>query len=219
MQPRIYTYKVTFEEVRHWYWGVHKEKHFNDGYMGSPVTHKWMWDFYTPKLTILEIFPNTEEGWAEALSVENRLIRPDMDNPFCLNEKYGSFISLSARRKGAERGRQVAHSEKTPEGKSVLGVKNGARLHSEQDSKGRSKAAVKGGQKGGKSVHKRKDEKGKSIQGVANARTLHAQVWESLIDGFRGHIHVVAGHNRRNGWDPRARVRVKLEEQTAPDEA
>jgi hypothetical protein len=26
MQPRIYTYKITFEGSPYWYWGVHKEK-------------------------------------------------------------------------------------------------------------------------------------------------------------------------------------------------
>jgi hypothetical protein len=49
MQSRIYTYKITFEEVPYYYWGSHKEKRYNEYYMGSPVTHKWCWDFYTPK--------------------------------------------------------------------------------------------------------------------------------------------------------------------------
>jgi hypothetical protein len=116
MQPKIFTYKVTFEEVPHWYWGVHKEKHFNDGYMGSPHTHRWMWDFYTPKLTILEIFPNTEEGWADAQKVEKRLIRPDLNNPLCLNEGCGSFLSLAT----------LAQNGKNQ------GLKNRGRKHTEQ---------------------------------------------------------------------------------------
>lgn len=207
--PRIYTYKVTFEEVPYWYWGIHKEKRFGESYMGSPVTHKWMWEFYTPKIQILEEFPNTEAGWAEATNVENRIIRYDIDNPLCLNESYGCFISLSARRAGADKGRKVAHAVKTPEGKSALGVRNSIRLHSEKDPRGKSVNAAKGGRSGGKACHREKDEKGKSVQGIANAQKLHAQVWESLIDGFRGHIHTVSSHNRRNGWDPKARVRVK----------
>jgi hypothetical protein len=51
MQPRIYVYKITFLEVPYYYYGVHKEKYFNEEYWGSPVTHKWVWDFYTPKET------------------------------------------------------------------------------------------------------------------------------------------------------------------------
>jgi len=96
MQSRIYTYKITFEEVPYWYWGVHKEKRYNDGYMGSPVTHRWMWDFYTPKIQILEFFPLSEEGWKSALEVEKRLITPDLDNPYCLNEAVGNIISLKS---------------------------------------------------------------------------------------------------------------------------
>jgi hypothetical protein len=100
MQPRIYTYKVTFEEIPHWYWGVHKEKSYNDGYVGSPVTHRWVWDFYTPKIQILETFPFTEEGWKEAQLVEKRLISPDLNNPLCLNEAVGGIKSILAIQKG-----------------------------------------------------------------------------------------------------------------------
>ena len=39
--PRIYIYKITFDEVLYYYYGVHKEKYFNQEYWGSPVTHKW----------------------------------------------------------------------------------------------------------------------------------------------------------------------------------
>ncbi len=99
MNPRIYTYKITFEEISHWYWGVHKEKKFNDGYMGSPVTHKWMWKFYTPKIQILELFDYTDKGYEEAFLVEERLIRPDLNKPLCLNEGIGMKCSLAIHRK------------------------------------------------------------------------------------------------------------------------
>ncbi len=100
MQPRIYTYKITFEEVPHWYWGVHKEKKFGESYLGSPVTHKWMWEFYTPKIQILEFFPCTEEGWEEARKVEGRIVLQDLNNTLCLNENCGGTPSLSALRRG-----------------------------------------------------------------------------------------------------------------------
>jgi hypothetical protein len=35
-----------------------------------------------------------------------------------------------------------------------------------------------------------------------------SQVWESTIDGFRSNASNVAQHNKRNGWDPAARVRI-----------
>jgi len=125
MQPRIYTYKITFEEIPHWYWGIHKEKRYNDGYMGSPVTHKWMWEFYTPKIQILEVFPFTDEGWKEASEVELRLIRPDLNNPFCLNEGCGPRVSLEISRRNANDLKVKMHADKTEDGKSLHAIKMG----------------------------------------------------------------------------------------------
>jgi hypothetical protein len=100
MQPRIYIYKITFDEVPYWYWGVHKERKFGEQYFGSPSTNKWVWEFYTPKVQILEVFENNQKGWNEAISVEKRLILPDLNNPFCLNEGCGCNTSLKASAKG-----------------------------------------------------------------------------------------------------------------------
>jgi hypothetical protein len=98
--PRIYIYKITFEEVLYYYYGVHKEKRFNEYYMGSPVTHKWIWDFYTPKKQILEVFSFTDEGWLEAQEVEKRLIIPFYQvDKWCLNENCGGKLSLHIKRK------------------------------------------------------------------------------------------------------------------------
>ena len=93
--PRIYIYKITFEEVPYYYYGVHKEKRYNEYYMGSPKTHKWCWNFYTPKKQILELFDFTDEGWIEAQEVEKRLIKPFYNtDKWCLNESCGGVISL-----------------------------------------------------------------------------------------------------------------------------
>jgi hypothetical protein len=133
MQPRIYTYKITFEEVPYWYWGVHKEKKFGEFYLGSPITHKWMWEFYTPKIQILEFFDYNENGWQQACSVEKRLILPDLDKPFCLNEHCGGNISLASRGKGGKKnGKKAAekwHKERDDEGRSLHGVKASVNLH------------------------------------------------------------------------------------------
>lgn len=224
MQPRIYTYKVTFEEIPDWYWGAHKEKKYDDGYLGSPVTHAWKWEFYTPHLQILEVFPYTEEGWVEAQNTENRCIKPDLDNPLCLNEHYGTVISLEALKRGAKKAHEIIHAEKDDLGRSLLGVKNAERMnemiHKEKDDLGRSVHAVKTLGK----VHDKKDDLGRSVQGVKGAAAIHkekddlgrsvtamktmSQVWESTVDGFRSHSGGVACHNKANGWDTKARVRI-----------
>jgi hypothetical protein len=98
--PRIYIYKITFEEVPYYYYGVKKEKKYNECYMGSPVTHKWCWELYTPEKQILQLFDFTDEGWNEAQEVEKRLIRPFYNtDKWCLNENVGGQISLDVCRK------------------------------------------------------------------------------------------------------------------------
>ena len=108
MNPRIYTYKVTFPNQGWWYWGVHKEKRFGEPYFGSPSTHKQKWkDFYF-EVQILECF-ETEE---EAYSVERRLIKPDLNNPNCLNENVGGNISNLGRSKAGRKNVESGHLQK-----------------------------------------------------------------------------------------------------------
>jgi len=96
MHPRIYTYKITFIDAPYYYYGVHKEKRFNEEYWGSPITHKWCWDLYEPKKQILEVFDYTPEGWLMAQQIEKKLINPFYNtDKFCLNENVGGTISLS----------------------------------------------------------------------------------------------------------------------------
>ena len=224
MQPRIYTYKITFEEIPDWYWGAHKEEKYDDGYLGSPETHAWKWEFYTPHLEICELFSYTDEGWAEALKVEKRCIKPDLNNALCLNENVGGLLSLEANRKGARKMNEALHAEKDEFGKSVQGVRNGERLHEEKDEVGRCVNSVKGGKKAAKKLHKEKDELGRSVNSVkgaaaankekdefgrsVNAMKAMSQVWESTVDGFRSHSCGVARHNKANGWDPAARIKI-----------
>jgi hypothetical protein len=165
MQPRIYTYKITFEEIPHWYWGVHKERRYNDGYMGSPVTHKWMWEFYTPKIQILEFFPDTEGGWKEACNLEKRLILPDLNNLLCLNEGCGGGMSLAAQRKASK----IAHSDRDDSGKSINASINAKKGHEVKNEEGKSVHAIRMVQ----SVHRAKNEEGKSIQAVKLGKITH----------------------------------------------
>ncbi len=93
--PRIYLYKITFEEVPYYYYGVKKEDFYNQKYWGTPITHKWCWELYTPKKQILQFFDFTDEGWIEAQEIEKRLIRPFYNtDKWCLNESCGGKISL-----------------------------------------------------------------------------------------------------------------------------
>jgi hypothetical protein len=116
--PRIYIYKITFEEVPYYYYGVHKEKRFDEEYWGSPVTNRWCWELYTPEKQILELF----DFWEEAQEVEKRLIKSVYNtDKWCLNKNCGGIISLDILK---ENGKKV--SEKYSR---INGIKNGNRVY------------------------------------------------------------------------------------------
>jgi hypothetical protein len=201
MQPRIYTYKITFEEIPYWYWGVHKEKRYNDNYLGSPYTHKWVWNFYTPYIQILEIFPYTSEGWIEACKVEQRIIIPDLNKPFCLNERAGSVRSLEVIRRCAKAGGDKIYKNKigiharTVEQMSIdskKGNKKPGGLKTKENKLGifgRSKAEIK-------------------IDSQKGAASTNLQKWKSTVDGFISTAGGVAMHNKVNNWDPKAKIKL-----------
>ena len=101
--PRIYTYKITFEEVPYYYYGMHEEKVYDEEYWGSPVTHKWCWKFYTPKKQILEIFDSREE----ANKIENRILKYFMNDPYCLNKNCGGVVDLEILKKVGLRNKEL----------------------------------------------------------------------------------------------------------------
>jgi hypothetical protein len=82
-----YTYKVTFPGFKWFYFGVHKDN--GKPYFGSPKTHKRVWALYECEVQILEWFDTMEE----AHSLEQRLIRPFLNHPHCLNERCGGNYS------------------------------------------------------------------------------------------------------------------------------
>jgi hypothetical protein len=182
--PRIYLYKVTFEEIPDFYWGIHKEKSFEDGYLGSPITHAWKWDFYTPRLQVCEVFDYSDEGWATAQKVERRVILNDLNNPFCLNEHCGGSFSLEVSRRSAKK----VHEKKDADGKSLHGKKNGETTF------------LRGVGIYAPGVS--------SDAGKIGGKVTASQVWESTIDGYRGAAGRVACHNKHRGWDPDARIRI-----------
>lgn len=117
--PRIYTYRISFEEVPYYYYGVHKEKEFNEEYWGSPVTHKWYWETYTPKKEILEYF----DDWEEASKVEQRIIKEFYDNDkWCLNENCAGYMSLKLRSEAGKIGGKIASAKCKELGIGIFGM-------------------------------------------------------------------------------------------------
>lgn len=108
--PRIYVYKITFLEVPHYYYGSHLEKKYNEYYMGSPVTNKDFWEFYTPMKEYIEFFENSDEGYIEAHKYENNLIKPVYNtDPFCLNEHCSGVVSLKILREASKKGGKTCY--------------------------------------------------------------------------------------------------------------
>lgn len=144
---------------------------------------------------------------------------PIPENYFELWDIYEGYASEHSRNNNKK-----LHAEKDELGRSVRGVEGAERLNKEKDELGRSVNAVRGGT----AAHKEKDDLGRSVQGVKNAerlnaekdesgksvlgvksgRRMNAEVWESTMDSFQGNAGNVARHNKANGWDPAARVRV-----------
>jgi hypothetical protein len=123
--PRIYTYKITFEEVPYYYYGSKKEKVFDEEYWGSPVANKWCWELYTPKKQILEIFDYTDEGYIEAQKVEGRLIKPVYNtDKWCLNANCLGVFSIEQKRKAGKIGGEITGKEN--------GKKSGKRMFEEK---------------------------------------------------------------------------------------
>jgi hypothetical protein len=172
--PRIYTYKVTFEEVPHFYWGVHKEKKFGEAYLGSPKTHKWMWDFYTPYLQICEEFSYTDEGWAEALGVEKRLISPDLNNVLCLNEACAGVYSLEALRRSGAKVAAMLLQDRDELGKPKHYVAMGKASAANPENRERSRLrGVEGVKHMNEVIHFEKNEEGKSLHALRLNEALH----------------------------------------------
>lgn len=56
--------------------------------------------------------------------------------------------------------------------------------------------------------HKERCRENSRRNGKISGPKATAQRWKSLIDGFVSHAPGVAKHNRHNGWDPNARIRI-----------
>jgi len=227
--PRIYLYKITFEEVPYYYYGVHKEKYFNDDYWGSPKTNKWCWELYTPKKQILEIFDYTDEGWLEANKVEERLIKPFFNtDKWCLNENCGGMVSLDVKREVGKMNYELrrgffkySKEERIQFSKNAgkIGGKKGGQRTKElgvgffsMPEEEKKKASSKGGKTG--IGGKKAKELGVGIfalskeQRSENAKITNSQKWMCLETGFITHPGTLTGYQRARGIDTSQRVRV-----------
>jgi hypothetical protein len=189
-QPRVYTYKITFEEVPYYYYGVHKEKVFNEEYWGSPVANKWCWELYTPKKQILEVFEFSDKGWIEAQKVEGRLIKPVFNtDKWCLNANCLGIFSLEHKRKaGIE-----AKNKKTG-------------IHSFTKEK-KLKVCSNGGIKSYElklGVHSLTSKEKSNI-----AKRTNSQKWKCLETGFITNSGSLSRYQMKRGIDTSKRVRLE----------
>jgi hypothetical protein len=196
MNCRVYTYKITFDEAPYWYWGVHKEKVFGELYLGSPVTHKWCWEMYTPRIQILEVFECSERGWREARDVEDRLIKPDLNNPFCLNEAYSGGKSIEARVRGGRKGGKAGDRDAKR--------KNG--LEAKKELKGIHAPGM--ASKGGITTSKLHPEHCSEI-GRLGAKTQHQQKWRCLVTGHVTTPAPLSRYQKARGINTQLRERLK----------
>ena len=217
--PRIYTYKITFEEVPYYYYGVHKEKYFNEKYFGSPITNKWCWEFYTPKKQILEFFDYNDKGWIEAQEVEMRLIKPFYNtDKWCLNESCGRALSLEVSRKNGILVRELGLGMfSLSEEKRIEISKKGAEVNKIKGTGIYSLTPEKRTEMGKKAVQtNRKNKTGVfsftkedlSKYGSKGGKKTNSQKWECLETGFITNSGCLSRYQKARGIDTSKRKRI-----------
>ena len=221
--PRIYLYKITFEEVPYYYYGIHKEKKFGEYYMGSPKTNKWCWKLYTPKKQILQFFEFTDDGWLEANQIEQRIIRPFYnDDKWCLNENCGGVISFDILSKSGKLGGQKVYEEgkgihaRTKEEMVENGRKTGNKMYGEMKGifamspEERSEIS----RKSGKKIYEEKkgcfsltDEQ-KRERSKKSAKITNSQRWICTETGFITNSGNLSRYQKARGIDTSKRKRI-----------
>jgi hypothetical protein len=207
--PRIYTYKITFVGTPYYYYGVHKEKKFEEEYWGTPKTHKWCWKFYEPEKQILELFDYTDGGWEEAQLVEKRLIRPVLNEKFCLNESCGGFLSIEQKRMGGRIGGKITGRKNWDDG---IGL---ATISKEQRVENGRKASKKDKSRAGKIGAKRLRELGNGIfsltkqQRSETCKKVATQKWMCLETGYVSNPAGLSRYQRARGIDTSKRKRIE----------
>ena len=204
--PRIYIYKITFVDTSYYYYGAHKERKFNEYYVGTPVTHKWCWELYEPKKQILQFFEFNDAGWLEAQEIEKRIIKQFYNkDKWCLNENCGGKFSLKHQKEAAK--------------KSGLSHKQNGTGFFKLTKKERSELSKKCGRMGGNrtkelgvgifSLTPEERSQNSKKSGKIASRTTNAQKWMCLETG---HISTPGGLSRfqnKRGIDTTKRKRIE----------
>jgi len=146
----------------------------------------------------------------------------------------GGFIELAEEggKAGGKKGAEKVHKEKDENGKSKHAVKMGRASAASSTFEEKSERGRKGGKKGAETLNssltleqkKANGRKGgeayfasttpeqrRSIAskgGQKSSAITNAQRWKSTVDGFISTSGNVARHNKANGWDPGARVKI-----------
>jgi hypothetical protein len=238
MNPRIYTYKITFKQVPYYYYGVHKEKILGEEYWGSPVTHKWCWDFYTPKKQILQFFDFTDKGWIEAQEIEKKLIKPFMNNDkWCLNKHCGATFSLDIRRKNGEKIAKIhkelklglyglTKEQRIENSKKMVKEKKGCHKLSKEERSDIAKQRAKQSLENKTGIYKNLSENGKkgaevnrknktgvwaftSEQLSEIARKTNSQKWKCTITGYITNAGGLSNYQRHRNIDVSNRIRIE----------
>jgi general stress protein YciG len=223
---RIYVYKITFYGVPHYYFGVHKEKFFDEYYVGSPVTHKDFWELYIPKKEYIEFFEYSDEGYTEARIFENSLIAPVLNDEFCLNEHCGGSLSLEACRKGGKKGGNKTKENKTgifdlsPEEISEK-CKKGGKISGNKSKENKTgifdlspEEMSENRKKGGKiSGNKHKENKtgvcGRSLEKMSeDGKITSAQKWQCTETGHVSNVGGLTRYQKAKGIDTSKRIKV-----------
>lgn len=227
MQPRIYTYKITFIDTPYYYYGVHKEKRFNEYYMGSPKTHKWCWELYEPEKQILEFFEFSDGGYTKAQEIEKQLIKPFFNtDKWCLNENVGGILSKKICSKGGKiQGNENKKlklgvcgrsEEQISEDARKGGLISGKLLY--ENKKGlfgmTDNDLLKSQIKGGKIQGNKNKENKLGICGLSkeqlseNAKKANSQKWMCLETGYTTNAGALSKYQKARNIDTSKRVRV-----------
>ena len=206
MQPRIYTYKITFEEVPYYYYGSKKEKYYNEKYFGSPKANKWCWELYTPKKQILEFFDYSDDGYMKCRQVEDRLIKPVLNDKWCLNERCGGTYSTEILRKSGRKGGKIGGKK---------GYMSGiAKLTAEQRSENSKRSGKIGGKVQGEINKKLKlgvcgrSKEQMSIDAKKGGLKTNTQKWICLETGYISTPGPLTLYQNHRGIDITKRVKI-----------
>lgn len=214
-----YVYKITFEEVPHFYIGVRSKDPEGDGYLGSPVTHRCYWEIYTPKKQILWVF----DSWEKACEVEIALIKQNWTNKYCLNENIKGAISLGACSKGG----RVLTDKRKNDPEFDLRFRNNARIGGMRSVRVREERRSNDPEFDAK-LRRASVERGKATQerrrgdpefdaryressskgGLKAARRLNSELWQCTVTGYITTAGALTNYQNKRGVGRNNRVKI-----------